>query len=79
MFQGHCISINTQVKENIAPYFIGVHYMAHQTNLTIVALSNMPFMFHSEAMLQSLYAFFVHILKKYLEFAKLVETLATKG
>jgi len=38
----------------------------------------MPFMFHIETMLQSLYAFFVHILKKYFEFVKLVETLATK-
>jgi hypothetical protein len=53
--------------------------MAHQINLAISALSNMPFMFCIEAMLQSLYAFFVHILKKYLEFVKLVETLATKG
>jgi len=53
--------------------------MAHKTNLAIDALLNMPFMFRIEAMLQSLYAFFVHILKKYLKFVKLVATLATKG
>jgi hypothetical protein len=29
MFYGPCISNTIQVKENIAPYFIGVHYMAH--------------------------------------------------
>jgi hypothetical protein len=79
MFQGHCIGITTQVKENTTPYFIGVHCMAHQTNLTIITLLKMPFVFHIEAMLYSLYAFFVHSLKKYLEFVKLAKTFATIG
>lgn len=46
MLQGYHINVITQVKENIAPYFIGVHYMAHQTNLAIVVLLKMPLMFH---------------------------------
>jgi hypothetical protein len=39
----------------------------------------MLLVFRIKAMLQSLYAFFVHSLKKYLKFVKLVETLAIKG
>jgi hypothetical protein len=53
--------------------------MAHQTNLVIAALLKMPLVSHIKAMLQSLYAFFVHSLKKYLDFVKLADTLVTKG
>jgi hypothetical protein len=73
------LAFTTQVKENTALYLLGVHYMAHQTNLAIVVLLKMPLMSHNEAMLQSLYAFFIHSPKKYLEFVKLVKTLAIKG
>ncbi len=79
MFQVHHIGIIMQVKENTTPYFIDVHYMVHRTNLAIVVFSKMPIMSHIETMLQSLYTFFVHSPKKFLEFVKLVETLATKG
>ncbi len=66
MFQDHRINFNTQVKENATPYLISVHYMAHRTNLAIDVLSKMYFVCRIEAILQSLYAFFVHNLKNIL-------------
>jgi hypothetical protein len=33
IFQGNRFKVNTQTKEQIAPFFIGMYYVAHQTNL----------------------------------------------
>jgi hypothetical protein len=35
-FQGHLMGVPTQVKDNLTPYLINVHYMVHQTNLVVV-------------------------------------------
>jgi hypothetical protein len=37
-FQGHCMGVLAQVKDNLALYLINVHYMAHQTNLVAMVL-----------------------------------------
>ncbi len=37
-FQGHCMGVFAQVKDNLALYSINVHYMAHQTNLVMMVL-----------------------------------------
>jgi len=52
--------------------------MAHKTNLTIVVLSKLPFVFCIKSMLQFLYSFFANNFKKFLEFTKFVKTLETK-
>jgi hypothetical protein len=49
--------------------------MAHKTNLTIVILSKFLLASHIKFMLQSLYSFFAHNLKKLLKFTKFVEPL----
>ncbi len=66
------------MKSCIAPFLIGVHYLAHQTNLALV-LSKLPLVFRIKSMLQFLYSFFAHNLKKFLQFTKFVKTLETKG
>jgi hypothetical protein len=76
LFQGHWIRVTSQLKSCNTPFLIGVHYMAHnQSNSYFVQL---VLVFCIEFMLQSLYAFFAHNPKKFLEFSKLVKTLETK-
>ncbi len=41
MFQGHWIEVTFQQIFFIAPFLIGVHYMAHRTNLAVVILSKL--------------------------------------
>jgi hypothetical protein len=41
-FQGCHIGMTFQLKEKYSPYMIGQHCMAHKTNLTSQALSNLP-------------------------------------
>jgi len=66
------------MKFHTTPFLIGVHCTTHKTNLTIVILSKLPLVSCIEFMIQSLYSFFAHNPKKFLEFIKLVETLETK-
>ncbi len=53
--------------------------MVHRTNLAIQTLLNLSLVFHIEGLLQYLYVFFIHNLKRHLEFTKLVEIKETKG
>jgi hypothetical protein len=69
----------TQIRKQFASYLLGVHYVAHQTNLTILVLSKLSLVMHIESMLESLYGFFLHSPKKLLEFENLAKTLETKG
>jgi hypothetical protein len=52
--------------------------MVHKINITVVVLSKLPLVSHTEFMLHSLYSFFAHNLKKFLKFTKLAKTLETK-
>jgi len=79
VFQSIQSRVITQTNEQIAPFFIGVHYVAHRTNLAILVLNKLSLVMHIEGMLQSLYAFFSHSPKKVLEFVNLTKTLKTKG
>jgi len=79
VFQGHHNGAITQVKEQIALYVLGVHSMAHQTNLIVLVFSKMNLVANIESMLQSLYAFFSHNPKKFLKFFNPAKTLETKG
>jgi len=79
VFKGHQIEVVFQQKFHTAPFLIGVHYMAHKTNLAIVILSKLLLVSCIEFMLQSLYSFFALNLKKFLKFTMFAETLETKG
>jgi hypothetical protein len=42
VFQGTMSGVAKQIKENYVPHSIGVHYMAHSTNLVVQTLSILP-------------------------------------
>jgi hypothetical protein len=42
IFQGCHTGMTFQLKEKFVPYMMGQHCMAHQTNLAIQVLSNLP-------------------------------------
>jgi hypothetical protein len=68
VFQGHQTCVTTQFKNNVAPFITRVHCFAHQTNLAIITLSNVPLVHQLEGILQNMYVFFSHSLKKFTEF-----------
>lgn len=76
---GHHKSIITQVKDNIVPYLIIVHYVVHQINLFIIVLTKLSLVSHIETLLQALCALFVHNPKNNLDLSKLAKTFDTKG
>jgi hypothetical protein len=68
VFQGHQIGVTMEFKEVVAPFMNGTLCFAHKTNLAMIILSNLPFVHQLEGVLQNLYVFFTHSLKKFLEF-----------
>jgi hypothetical protein len=65
-----------------APYFIGIHCMAHKTNLAILNFLIMPMVSELEGiLLKILYGYFFSSPKDHLEFpkfAKIVEVIRLK-
>ncbi len=51
VFQGIWFGVITQTKEQTTPFLIGVHYVAHRTNLVILVLSKLSLVMHIEGML----------------------------
>ena len=58
---------------------IDVHCMAHQTNLAIEPLSNLPMVEKLNTLCQALYNYFTMSSKKHLEFEKLVDIVEIEG
>jgi hypothetical protein len=79
VFQGIKIGVTIQLKEYNAPFMIGVHCMNHRTNLVVQTLSKMGIVIKIKDVLQSLYAYFSHNLKRSQEFVDLVDIVETKG
>jgi nucleoside permease NupC len=78
VFQGHQIGVTMEFKEVVAPFMNGTHCFAHKTSLAMIILSNLPFVHQLEGVLQNLYVFFTHSLKKFLEFQKLANLINIK-
>jgi hypothetical protein len=80
IFQGCPTSV--MVKEKFAPCMMVQHCMAHQTNLVVQVLSNLPMVAKSEDLLQSLYFYFSnspkHQLKFHFKLAEIMETRRLK-
>jgi hypothetical protein len=60
---------------------MGIHDMAHRTNLAVKPLSNLPMVQKIEKLLQSLYAYFnasPNRCNKYQKLAKIIETSGLK-
>jgi hypothetical protein len=58
---------------------IGVHCMSHCTNLVVQTLYQMGIVRKIENVLQNLYAYFFHNLKRIQEFVDLDDIVETKG
>jgi hypothetical protein len=56
-FQGLKSIITVQIQCQYVPFIMGVHFMAHGTNLAKQTLSNLSLVSHIEGILQSFYLF----------------------
>jgi hypothetical protein len=66
------------MKEENAPFMIGVHCMSHYTNLIVQTLFRMGIVKKVENVLQSLYAYYFHNPKKTQQFVDLVDIVEIK-
>jgi hypothetical protein len=60
-------------------FFMGIHYMAHNTNLAILTFFILPMVAHLKDLLQSIYTFFYKSPKCHLKLIKLTQIMETKG
>jgi hypothetical protein len=66
-----------QLKDNHAPFVSGMHCMSYRTNLVVQTLSQVSLVTRIEELLQGLYSFFSHSLKRNQEFADLANIVET--
>jgi hypothetical protein len=79
VFQGYRSGVTQQLKEHDAPFILGMHCMAHHTNLAVKPLSNLPVVSKLETLCQALYTYFSMSAKKHLEFQRLADIVETEG
>ncbi len=79
IYQGTKSGVTKQIVDGWAPHSMGVHYMAHRTNLMVQTLSHLQMGNEIEGLLQTLYNYFSKSLKRHLEFSKLNKAYGNKG
>jgi hypothetical protein len=52
IFEGCCIGVIIQFRYQFAPFMIGVHWMAHETNLVVQTFFILPMVNHLEMIMQ---------------------------
>ncbi len=60
-------------------FFMGIHYMAHNTNLVVLIFFSLPMVARLKDLLQSIYTFFSKFPKCHLKLIKLAQIMETKG
>ncbi len=75
VFQGIKLGVTRQIFDARAPHSIGVHCMAHRTNLAVQILSHLQMVNRFEGLFHTLYNYFSKSPKRHLEFTKLVKIL----
>jgi hypothetical protein len=50
IFQGAWADVTTQMKDNVAPFMIGMHCFAYWTNLVVLLLSKLNLVVRSKAL-----------------------------
>ena len=70
--------MTTIIQENLAPFAIGVHYVAHCTNLCVQMLSTVLVVHNAKELCQLVYTYFSKSPKWHLEFLKLANLMKTK-
>jgi len=78
IFQGHRTCMTRYIKNKVAPFITRMHCFAHRTNMVVITLLNVPLLHQLEGILQNIYVFYPHNLKKFVEFQKLANLLNTK-
>jgi hypothetical protein len=78
VFQKVCNGVICQMQDNYSPHSEGMHCMAHCTNMVVQTLFQIPIVKSIKDLLQSLYSFFFHNLKRHIEFFKLEELMKEK-
>ncbi len=66
--QGAKSGVTTQLRENFAPYMLGVHYVTQSINLVVQTLSKLPLVSKIETMLQTNYTYYILFPKRHLKF-----------
>jgi hypothetical protein len=79
IFQDAKTGVITKMKKPIVPFMIEVYCFVQQTNLVMLVLLNFNLAAQLEMLLQAMYVFFFHSLKKFLEFQKLFDVFIEKG
>ncbi len=64
VFQGNKCGVTKQIHGNYVFHFIGVHYMAHHTNLAMQTLLRLILESYHENLLQTFHSYFAHAFLK---------------
>ncbi len=75
VFQGVKVGVITQMKENVAPFRMGIHYFVHQTNLVVLVLSKLSLLFNWKYFCMLYMSFFLVDLRNSLYFRSCVMCL----
>ncbi len=78
-FLGGETSVTRQIKDVWAHFSMGIHCVAHRTNLAIQFLSNLTFFSCFDVFMTNLHSYFSHSPKSHLKFQKLVTITETNG
>jgi hypothetical protein len=79
VFEGWCISVIIQFQYQFAPFMIGVHWMAHETNLVVQTFLFYQWLIILKWSCNWLWKHFFNYPKRHLKLAKLREIMETKG
>ncbi len=60
MFQGGKIKVTKQIKDSWAPFSMGVHCVAHYTNLVVKSLGDLTLIVKIEGFMLNMYDYFNH-------------------
>jgi hypothetical protein len=78
-FQGTRNGVTKQIKQNHAPFMIGIHCFAHRLQLCAKSLSSLHVLGCIEALLLHSHSYFSHSPKRAVEFHALAQLMETKG
>jgi hypothetical protein len=79
IFQGVRSRVIKQIFDGWAPHSMGVHCMAHRTNIVVQNLSHLPMLNKIEGFLSTFYNYFCKSPKRHLELTKLAKVMEMKG
>lgn len=79
IFQGLKIGVIVQLTNKHCPFLIWIHCMAHWCNLDVENLSSLTLVVKIEALLASIYTYYIQSPKRHLECTKLVEIIESRG